>query len=404
MGESVPAVDIVVRWGDWVLLAKELSPPRSFVVGEEAGCDVVLPAEIIGGPAVPVLLGRWDGEVKLVVPSSAAVSLDGRNKRLSAARVIAKGQAVASKVVRDAAEVELAPGRKATLFFGRIEIDVTCSTPAERSPRKPILERRLGLSHALSATLHLALGALLSFTMPLPDDMDGGVTDDQKFYIQQALSRAAEKEEDGTYSDELSGYKRRARRNERRNKSFLDSLRQQEWLDSLSGGNQGWSGKSIAQAQADGENDPDALNQDLFGAFYDRLPPPKPAPVHVVLADGRQVAAPKTTPSTVRYGAMTVSGRLPPEVIHRIIRQNFGRFRLCYEQGLRNNPNLQGRVSVRFVIGRDGAISNVANGGSDMPDGGVVNCIVRAFYGLSFPQPEGGIVTVVYPIMFAPGG
>ncbi len=53
------------------------------------------------------------------------------------------------------------------------------------------------------------------------------------------------------------------------------------------------------------------------------------------------------------------SGRLPPEVIQRIVRQNFGRFRLCYENGLRNNPNLQGRVSVRFVIGRDGAVSNV---------------------------------------------
>jgi hypothetical protein len=34
-------------------------------------------------------------------------------------------------------------------------------------------------------------------------------------------------------------------------------------------------------------------------------------------------------------------------------------------------------VSVRFVIGRDGAVSNVANGGSDMPDGSVVSCVVR---------------------------
>jgi len=103
-------------------------------------------------------------------------------------------------------------------------------------------------------------------------------------------------------------------------------------------------------------------------------------------------------------GATQVSGRLPPEVIQRIVRQNFGRFRLCFENGLRNNPNLQGRVSVRFVIGRDGAVSQVQNGGSDMPDGGVVSCTVRAFYGLSFPQPEGGIVTVTYPIMFSPGG
>jgi hypothetical protein len=107
---------------------------------------------------------------------------------------------------------------------------------------------------------------------------------------------------------------------------------------------------------------------------------------------------------SVRPAGTTVSGRLPPEVIQRIVRQNFGRFRLCYENGLRNSPNLQGRVSVRFVIGRDGAVSNVANGGSDMPDGNVVSCVVRSFYGLSFPQPDGGIVTVTYPIMFSPGG
>ena len=105
----------------------------------------------------------------------------------------------------------------------------------------------------------------------------------------------------------------------------------------------------------------------------------------------------------VNIGSTTVSGRLPPEVIQRIVRQNFGRFRLCYENGLRSSPNLTGRVAVRFVIGRDGAVSNVGNGGSDLPDSSVVGCVVRAFYGLSFPQPEGGIVTVTYPILFSPG-
>ena len=118
---------------------------------------------------------------------------------------------------------------------------------------------------------------------------------------------------------------------------------------------------------------------------------------------GRLGGSHSTRAPQVRMGATTVNGRLPPEVIQRIVRQNYGRFRLCYENGLRNNPNLQGRVSVRFVIGRDGAVSNVSNGGSDMPDAGVVQCVIRAYYGLSFPQPEGGIVTVVYPIMFSPG-
>jgi Ca-activated chloride channel family protein len=119
---------------------------------------------------------------------------------------------------------------------------------------------------------------------------------------------------------------------------------------------------------------------------------------------GRLGGSHRSKPPQVRMGATNVSGRLPPEVIQRIVRQNFGRFRLCYENGLRNNPNLQGRVAVRFVIGRDGAVSNVGNGGSDMPDGAVVSCVVRAFSGLTFPVPEGGIVTVTYPIMFSPGG
>jgi hypothetical protein len=105
----------------------------------------------------------------------------------------------------------------------------------------------------------------------------------------------------------------------------------------------------------------------------------------------------------IRSGATEVSGRLPREVIQRIVRQNYGRFRMCYTQGLTRNPNLEGRVSARFVIGRDGAVSNVSNGGSDIPDSGVVSCVLSAFYGLSFPEPENGIVTVVYPIMLTPG-
>ncbi len=117
---------------------------------------------------------------------------------------------------------------------------------------------------------------------------------------------------------------------------------------------------------------------------------------------GRLGGAHSSKAPTIRQGAITVNGRLPPEVISRIVRQNFGRFRLCYENGLRSNPTLQGRVATRLVIGRDGAVSQSSDGGSDLPDQAVVACVVRSFGSLSFPQPEGGIVTVVYPVIFAP--
>lgn len=38
--------------------------------------------------------------------------------------------------------------------------------------------------------------------------------------------------------------------------------------------------------------------------------------------------------------AAIVHGRLPAETVQRVVRQSFGRFRLCYEAGLRPNPGL----------------------------------------------------------------
>jgi uncharacterized membrane protein YgcG len=109
----------------------------------------------------------------------------------------------------------------------------------------------------------------------------------------------------------------------------------------------------------------------------------------------------RSSPS-LREGAVQVNGRLPPEVIRRIVRQNFGRFRLCYESGLRSNPQLAGRVATKFVIDRAGSVASTADAGSDLPSASTVSCVVRAFGNLTFPQPEGGIVSVVYPIAFSP--
>jgi hypothetical protein len=100
-----------------------------------------------------------------------------------------------------------------------------------------------------------------------------------------------------------------------------------------------------------------------------------------------------------------VTGRLPPEVIQRIVRQNFGRFRLCYENGLRKNAKLKGKVVTRFVIDAQGSVSSaMREATTDLADATVVDCVTRAFKNLSFPQPEGGgNVIVVYPVIFNPG-
>ena len=105
----------------------------------------------------------------------------------------------------------------------------------------------------------------------------------------------------------------------------------------------------------------------------------------------------------LREGAITVIGSLPKEVVQRIVRQNYGRFRLCYQDGLRSNSSLDGTVTTKFVIDKSGAVSKVSNEPSTtMPDTNVANCVTRAFGNLSFPQPEGGVVIVSYSLLFSP--
>ena len=101
-------------------------------------------------------------------------------------------------------------------------------------------------------------------------------------------------------------------------------------------------------------------------------------------------------------GPVSTNGHLPSDVIQRIVRQNSGRYRFCYEKALRANPTLSGRVSVKFLIGRDGSVGFAADAGSDLPDAGVRQCVVSSFTALSFPAPDSGIVTVTYPLMFTP--
>jgi len=112
--------------------------------------------------------------------------------------------------------------------------------------------------------------------------------------------------------------------------------------------------------------------------------------------------------------AKVMSGRMPPEVIQKIVRSRFGVFRRCYEDGLRKDPTLMGRAAIRFVIERDGSVSEVTDIRSALPAPfvwestpldnrpplpvEVSGCIVEGFKQFTFPPPEGGIVIMTLPI------
>ena len=170
--------------------------------------------------------------------------------------------------------------------------------------------------------------------------------------------------------------------------------------DSSIGEAQGTDGLSLSGTGEGGDGHSHGIGLGEFGGLSHGFGPGGPGGVGHGSGVVRGTYHPKSI--GLHEGVPAVNGRLPREIIQRIVRQNFGRFRLCYENGLRGNPGLEGRVEVKFVIDRAGAVSLAADGGSALPNQEVVQCVVRGFRDLSFPAPEGGMVTVNYPIALSP--
>ncbi|MEE2756138.1 MAG: AgmX/PglI C-terminal domain-containing protein [Myxococcota bacterium] len=96
-----------------------------------------------------------------------------------------------------------------------------------------------------------------------------------------------------------------------------------------------------------------------------------------------------------------VSGGLDMETVRRIIRRSRNRFKYCYEQELQRNPDLAGKVKVKFVISGQGKVlvSQVIE--NTMKNQKVGRCIKRMTNRLQFPAARGGGTTTVrYPFMF----
>jgi hypothetical protein len=95
-------------------------------------------------------------------------------------------------------------------------------------------------------------------------------------------------------------------------------------------------------------------------------------------------------------------GRMAPESIQSHVRGHFGELLTCYEAGRKRDPQLTGIVTVKYVIGEDGAPKNVAGESSTLPDEATVDCVLEVFRKLRFDESQRGNVNVVYPIKFAP--
>jgi hypothetical protein len=89
--------------------------------------------------------------------------------------------------------------------------------------------------------------------------------------------------------------------------------------------------------------------------------------------------------------------------VDNVVESGFPLFARCYRDGVQRNSNLDGAVRLRFVVGDDGLVTTVEDGGSDLTDRQVIDCVAEGFYALRFPEPERGDAHLVYRIHFDAG-
>jgi hypothetical protein len=103
----------------------------------------------------------------------------------------------------------------------------------------------------------------------------------------------------------------------------------------------------------------------------------------------------------ISVGRPIIMGSLSMEIIRRVIHSHRDQIKYCYSQELTRNPNLAGKVSIKFTISPKGFVQQASVSGTTLRNASVERCITDKIRTWKFPEPKGGgIVIVNYPFIF----
>ncbi len=83
------------------------------------------------------------------------------------------------------------------------------------------------------------------------------------------------------------------------------------------------------------------------------------------------------------------------------VRARIGLIKACYESQLKRNPNLRGKIRIRFTILATGALAEIQVVESSLGSAEVGSCIVGTMRSWRMPFRPSGTVTVEYPFVFS---
>ncbi len=101
-------------------------------------------------------------------------------------------------------------------------------------------------------------------------------------------------------------------------------------------------------------------------------------------------------------GTPTMMGGIDKSDVDKVVKQHLTYLRYCYSRELQKQPQLNGKVSIRFVIAADGAVSSATVSRSTLGHPPTESCMTNKFLQMQFPELKGGgIAIITYPFVFA---
>ena len=102
----------------------------------------------------------------------------------------------------------------------------------------------------------------------------------------------------------------------------------------------------------------------------------------------------------VKRSAPDIDGTMNTNAVGTTIRRGMRAIRSCYQRGLKRNPSLAGKITVRIAVNTMGRVTAVYIDADTVGDPQVTGCIKNYIKRWRFPPPEGGTAEIAVPFNF----
>ncbi len=122
--------------------------------------------------------------------------------------------------------------------------------------------------------------------------------------------------------------------------------------------------------------------------------------IDILETESRVISETKvSTTLMARSNAASNKSTLSKSTIKRVIKTHWGKVKVCVGWGKQRNPDMVGKVVIRFVIQPSGKVSEAKLVSSSLFEPKTESCLLNRIRSIKFPSFEGTPKTVTYPFV-----